>query len=344
MVYRIDFDKAPDEEAMVAELMSTVTDAGAQVIPAFEERVGRYRIEPWDITLDVDWQVHLSIPTRPEADPDVAIERLYLLARDLDSLGMHGFDRELGTPVSDTAGLDAPTREFATQIEKSKSPVPDVLGPVDTDRVPWPVNWDGYIPFGRIGGLIPSEDLSKEDAKARFEQVASSIDERINELGKLTRTHGFELVNSPAHIEQLTNWVIGSIEDAGHGELRAYWQSVLYDVAIFVGKSLIQRIPYLKWTFVAKGSRRTVENYQGTVIGGFTKTLSPTFDVFTAVAFIGGATELDITPGTGNARLDVSARRKTLLSDLINKKDEPAPKFEPSAELREALSQVEEEV
>ncbi|SHZ62562.1 Uncharacterised protein [Mycobacteroides abscessus subsp. bolletii] len=335
MVYRIDFDKASDTEAMIAELTSTAANAGAQVVSAFEERAGRYRIEPWDITLDVDWQVHLSIPTRPDVDATLAVDRLYLLARDLDSLGLRGIDRELGTPISGITNLDAPAREFAAQIERSKSPVPDALAPIDTDRVPWPTNWNGYTPFERIGGRIPSEDLSKDDARARFEQVTSSVDERITELGKLVLANGFELGTSPEQVEELTNWLIHSIEDAGHNQLRPHWQSVLYDMAIFVGESLIQRIPYLTWTFVAKGTRRSVESYQGTVIGGFTKTLSPTFDVFRVVTTLIGATELDTPLGAGSTQQpDVSARRMKLLSDLINKKDEPEPKFEPPESLK----------
>ncbi|MFD6196411.1 hypothetical protein ACFWE3_06860 [Mycobacteriaceae bacterium NPDC060252] len=324
MVYRIDFDKAPDTEAMVAELTSTAANANAQMVPAFEERAGRYRVEPWGITVDVDWQVHLSIPTRPDADPALAVERLYLLARDLGSLGLRGVDRELGTPVSDITGLDAPAREFAAQIERSKSPVPDALAPVDTDRVPWPTNWNGYMPFERIGGRIPSADLSKVDAQARFEQVTSSLAERITELGKLTHANGLELGASPERHAQLMDWLLSSIEDAGHGDLRSYWQSVLYDVAIFVGESLIQRIPYLTWTFAAKGSRRTVESYQGTVIGGFTKTLSPTLDVFREFDSLGAVTE----------KGGISPRRKQFLSLLINKKDEPEPKFEPPESLK----------
>lgn len=324
MVYRIDFGKAPDTEAMVAELTSTASNAGAQVVPAFEDRAGRYRIEPWDITVDVDWQVHLSIPTRPDADPALAVERLYLLARDLDSLGLRGVDRELGTSTSDITSLDAPAREFAAQIERSKSQVPDVLGPVNTDRVPWPTNWNGYRPFERVGGRIPSEDLSKEDARARFEQITSSINDRVTELGKLIRANGFELGASPERQAQLMDWLLSSIEDAGHGDLRPHWQSVLYDVAIFVGESLIQRIPYLTWTFVTKGSRRTVESYQGTVVGGFTKTLSPTLDVFREFASLIAATEKD----------GIGPRRKQFISQLINKRDEPAPKFEPPESLK----------
>ncbi|MHA7666950.1 hypothetical protein [Mycolicibacterium sp. HS_4_1] len=76
MVYRIDFDIAPDSQAVVAELTATAAAAGAHMTPAFEDRAGRYRIEPWDITVDMDWQVHLSIPTRPGADPATADLRL----------------------------------------------------------------------------------------------------------------------------------------------------------------------------------------------------------------------------------------------------------------------------
>lgn len=48
-----------------------------------------------------------------------------------------------------------------------------------------------------------------------------------------------------------------------------------------------------------------------------------------------GATELDTPLGAGSTQQpDVSARRMKLLSDLINKKDEPEPKFEPPESLK----------
>lgn len=323
MVYRIDFDKAPDAAALVSELTSTAANAGAQVVSAFEDRAGRYRIEPWDITLDVDWQVHLSIPTRPDVDATLAVDRLYLLARDLDSLGLHGTDRELAAPISDITNLDAPAREFAAQIEKSKSPVPDALAPVDTDRVPWPTNWNGYTPFQRIGGRVAGSELSADDALARFEQVTSSIAGRITELGKLTRANGFELGTDPGHIEQLKDWLIHSIEDAGHRELRPYWQSVLYDVAIFAGESLIQRIPYLKWTVPTKGTRRSTPHFRETVVGGFQNTLFTTEDVFSEVLGMGAVVYTD-------ARQVFLDRRLA----AITMRDEPEPKFEPPESLK----------
>lgn len=323
MVYRIDFDTAPDTEAMVAELTSTAANAGAQVVPVFEDRAGRYRIAPWDITIDVDWQVHLSIPTRPDADPAIAVERLYLVARDLDSLGLRGIDRELGTPISDITTLDAPAREFAAQVERSKSPVPDALAPVDTDRVPWPTNWSGYTPFQRTGGRMAGSELSVDDARARFEQVTSSVDERITELGKLVRANGFELGTSPEHIEHLKDWLVRSIEDAGHRELRPYWQSVLYDVAIFAGESLIQRIPYLKWTVPTKGTRRATPHFRETVVGGFRNTLFSTVDVFGEVLGMSAVIYTD-------ARQVFLDRRLA----AITMRDEPEPKVEPPESLK----------
>ncbi|SEB18039.1 MULTISPECIES: hypothetical protein [unclassified Mycobacterium] len=333
MVYRIDFDKAPDAEAVVAELAATAAAAGAHMVPAFEDRPGRYRIEPWDITVDMDWQVHLSIPTRPDADPASAVQRLYLLARDLDSLGLRGVDRELGTPISSITDLDIPTAEFAAQIEKAKSPVPDAVPPVNTDRVPWPTNWDSYTPFERIGGKTPGSELSEAEALARFEQITSSIDQRITELGKLTRAHGFNLSTQPEDVKQLTDWLIASIEDDGYGQLRPYWDSVLYDVAMFVGDAAIKRIPYLYWTIPTKGTRRSTPHFRETVIGGFKNTPSSTTeDVFrdiagmSAVAYV-GAREVFI-----NKRLQ-----------LLTKKDEPLPKFVPSPELQDALSRTDDE-
>ncbi|MHA7666951.1 hypothetical protein [Mycolicibacterium sp. HS_4_1] len=334
MVYRIDFDTAPDVEAVVAELAATAAAAGAHMVPAFEDRAGRYRVEPWDITVDMDWQVHLSIPTRPDADPAAAVHRLYLLARDLDSLGLRGVDRELGTPVSSITDLDIPAAEFAAQIEKAKSPVPDAMPPANTDRVPWPTNWDSYTPFERIGGHLPGRDIPKPEALARFEQITSSIEARIAELGKLTRAHGFELGTGPDRVDQLTAWLIASLEDDGYGKLRPYWDSVLDDVAMFVGDALIKRIPYLSWTIPTKGTRRSTPHFYDTVVGGF-KNLSftTTEDVFMDVQPVCGITSANTYRPRDHQRL----------AELINMKDEPLPKFVPSPELQEALSRPDDE-
>jgi hypothetical protein len=282
----------------------------------------------------MDWQVHLSIPTRPDADPASAVQRLYLLARDLDSLGLRGVDRELGTPISSITDLDIPTAEFTAQIEKAKSPVPDAVPPVNTDRVPWPTNWDGYTPFERIAGTTPGSELSADEALARFEQITSSIDQRITELDKLTRAHGFELSTRPEQVDQLTSWLIASIEDDGCGPFRPYWDSVLHDVAMFVGDALIKRIPYLYWTIPTKGTRRSTPHYRETVVGGF-KNLSftTTEDVFMDVLRVGGVLYADTYWPSD----------QQTLSRLINMKDEPLPKFVPSPELQEALSRPDDE-
>ncbi|WP_237158285.1 hypothetical protein [Mycobacteroides franklinii] len=260
-------------------------------------RAGRYRIdglEPWDIVVDVqDWGTFLSAPTRPDANPAIQVQRLYQLASELEKSGIHGRDRELGVSICAVTDLSAPAEEFAKQIQQSRSPAPDLMAPADTERVPWPTNWDGYEPFAPIGGQTWWADLSKEDAVRRCEDIASRTDERMAALAALTRVNGFELGSAPKDIENLSQWLIYSVEDAGLNTYRPGWESVVDDIAIFLGHILIDRIPHLHWTVNIKGTRRTTPHFQETVLGGF-KNPRPgradgKFDIFGAVRGVAGA-------------------------------------------------------
>ncbi|CPW99320.1 Uncharacterised protein [Mycobacteroides abscessus] len=293
MVYRIDLGgETVNEHRVVEALTETAHVMGAAVVAA-RERKGRYRVdgatEPWDIVVDVNGQVHLSAPTRPDADPAVQVARLYELAGSLRPIGLAGVDRELQLPIEAVTALDVPAKQFAEEMEQSKSISPDLQPPADTDRVPWPVNWSEYEPFARVGGFAWGVDLSREDAVARYNQVVECAPERIEALRGLARAHGLDFGPAPEQLDKLNEWFINSVEDApGAYTLRPECHSVLYDITIFIGQTLVERNPALRWSVTTKGSRRTVPHFQETVVSGF-KDAPYGLDVFEHVLRVGAA-------------------------------------------------------
>lgn len=295
MVYRIDFDGQVDEHAVVTTLRNSLRTDGASALPD-PVRAGRYRIssvDPWDIVVDVlDWGTFLSAPTRPDADPTAQIERLYRLAWELEKLGLQGRDRELDVSISTVTDLSEPAAEFATKMQQSRSPATDLIAPVDTDRVPWPTNWADYEIFTPVGGQTWWADLSKEEAVRRCEDIVFRTDQRVAALAALTRVNGFELGYAPSDIEHLSQWLIHSVEEARYNVFRSAWESVIYDIAIFLGHILIERVPHLHWTVSTKGNRRATPHFQETVLGGFENLRlngGHTVDVFGSVKRVAGA-------------------------------------------------------
>lgn len=138
-----------------------------------------------------------------------------------------------------------------------------------------PVNWDGYEPYVPTLAAQPAacwgpSTLPRAQAKREFEKKLSERPGRHEMLRRLLWTNGgLELARSDGGILTLNDWFVGNVEadPDKSGSLLTLWYSVINDIALFLGDTLIERCPQLSWQLY---SGQGVSHHKP-VIMGFTR-------------------------------------------------------------------------
>jgi hypothetical protein len=150
------------------------------------------------------------------------------------------------------------------------------------------MNWDGYEIY-HPGVAGPVHELPRADARREFDALMKAAPERIEMLRQLLRANSAELAGTDAGIQDLNDWFIVNVEaDPDRpGRLLPEWYSVVRDVALFLGDTLIGRCPGLRWEFFTWGKKDV--SYQRHVIMGFSQVPNPKYnlDLEAAVAAYG---------------------------------------------------------
>ena len=159
-----------------------------------------------------------------------------------------------------------------THCQDVVKPVGAIAGEVgdSAEYCPVNVNWNGYeIYYPRAVG--PAHELPRSDARREFDALMKAVPERIEMFRRLLAANGIVLASTDAGIQDVNDWFLGSVESdpARPGRLLPEWYSVVRDVALFLGDTLIRRCPGLRWEFFTWGAKDVA--YQHHVIMGFTQ-------------------------------------------------------------------------
>lgn len=128
----------------------------------------------------------------------------------------------------------------------------------------------------------------RKDAKRAHEKLLAECVERIEQLIHLVESDGVEVSFDDSSLQPLNDWFIEQVNtrppteaERAHEEavlggqvdlVRDYklsrrTESLIIDIALFIGELLIQAAPHLKWNFVTKPKNDA--SYQRTVLAGF---------------------------------------------------------------------------
>ncbi|MEH1057231.1 hypothetical protein V6U89_18765 [Micromonospora sp. CPCC 206171] len=140
------------------------------------------------------------------------------------------------------------------------------------------VNWDDYNPY-EPPYYGPLAELSRAEARESFNQLMSAKSERIDMLRALLKANGLPLSGDDDSVQRLAEWLRSEVEaNPEHPErLRNIWYAVVNDVALFLGETLINRCPGLRWEMFTAGRRDVA--YQKHVITGFRKVANPKYNL-----------------------------------------------------------------
>jgi hypothetical protein len=143
---------------------------------------------------------------------------------------------------------------------------------------PVSVNWNGYeIYHPSTPG--PAHELSRVDARREYDTLMAAVPRRIEMLRQLLAAYGVALAGTDAGIQDLNDWFLGNVEPdpVRPGRLLSEWYSVVRDVALFLGETLIGRCPGLRWEFFTWGKKDVA--YQHHVIMGFARVPNPKYSL-----------------------------------------------------------------
>lgn len=150
------------------------------------------------------------------------------------------------------------------------------------------VDWDGYEIY-RPGAVGPAHELPRADARREFDALMKAAPGRVEMLRRLLAANGVVLAGPDAGIQDLNDWFLAGVEADSDtpGRLLPEWYSVVRDVALFLGETLIGRCPGLRWEFFTWGKKDVA--YQRHVIMGFSRVPNPKYnlDLEAAVAAYG---------------------------------------------------------
>ena len=134
------------------------------------------------------------------------------------------------------------------------------------------VNWDGYEPYELAYPERAYPELTRKQAKERFDKIMADRAVRIAALERLLHTNGTTLQRDDASIQAAHDWMSANIErDPNNGRaIASMWRAFCFDLALFLGEVMIERNPTLKWDMSTTGGKKA-EGYQKHVIAGFTK-------------------------------------------------------------------------
>lgn len=145
------------------------------------------------------------------------------------------------------------------------------------------VQWEGYEPYHPLFP-VPSNELSRKDARAEFDQLIGNKQVRIEALGQLLRLNGVRLGKDDGSLQEINAWVDANaeLEPDNDDRLRSIWYAVTNDVALFLGEIIIERFPNLHWELFVRGARDV--SYHRPVLMGFTKAQNPKYNIDIAQA------------------------------------------------------------
>jgi hypothetical protein len=110
------------------------------------------------------------------------------------------------------------------------------------------VDWDGYEPYDP-GVRGPLHELPRAAARAAFHRLMDSRRERRTALARLLEANGLRLDQSDGGLQALDNWFKKSVEpdpEKEPGTLMPIWYSVVNDMALYLGDTIIERAPALR--------------------------------------------------------------------------------------------------
>lgn len=139
-------------------------------------------------------------------------------------------------------------------------------------------NWGAYQPY-----VPPCQGplhlLTRREARQSFEHLMRHKTDRIDELRRLTSMNGVHLSQDDAAVQDLNDWYRRNIQpdSVDPQRLRPLWYAVTNDVALFLGDTLINRFPKLRWEFFTQGKRNV--SYHRAVIMGFSRVTNPRYNL-----------------------------------------------------------------
>lgn len=130
--------------------------------------------------------------------------------------------------------------------------------------------WDDYeIYHPGVVGLLP--ELPRREARGAYDRLMAARGDRERQLRQLVDVYGVSFDRTDAGIQRLNDWFRAHVEadPAVSVRLMPEWYSVVNDVALFLGDTMIERAPHLRWDFCTAGRKNI--SYQRHTIAGFTQ-------------------------------------------------------------------------
>ena len=140
------------------------------------------------------------------------------------------------------------------------------------------MEWDHYEIYGP-GVAAPLNAVPRAEARRAFDKLMDERSARIEMLRRLLHANGVQLNPADEGIQDLSDWFRANVEadPANPGRLLPEWYSVVNDVALFLGDTIIDRCPGLHWGFFTGGEKDAA--YQRHVILGFSQVPDPKFNM-----------------------------------------------------------------
>lgn len=130
------------------------------------------------------------------------------------------------------------------------------------------MDWDDYEIFDP-GVDRPLHEVSRSEAKRAHDRLMAAIPERLRQLRRLAEANGVDL-QAKDGLQRFNDWFADSVEadPANPQLLRGEWYSVVNDVGLLIGESLIERSGgKLRWELFTRGKKDSA--YQRSVVMGF---------------------------------------------------------------------------
>lgn len=124
----------------------------------------------------------------------------------------------------------------------------------------------------------PLHEASRKEARAHYEKLMEEKEERRRELTALLSRHGVQLGDGDRSVQECNDWFRAGVEEepGSPGRLAPVWYSIVNDIGLYLGDTLIKRAPSLHWELFIKGKSDAA--YQRPVIMGFA-VKNPKFNV-----------------------------------------------------------------
>lgn len=148
--------------------------------------------------------------------------------------------------------------------------------------------WDEYeIYHPGAAGLL--SDLPRREARGAFDRLMAARGDRERQLVRLVGAYRVSFDRTDAGIQRLNDWFRTQVQadPSAPGRLMPEWYSVVNDVALLLGDTMIERAPHLRWDFCTAGRRNI--SFQRHTIAGFTRVPNPRYcvDIDRVVAVYG---------------------------------------------------------